>query len=82
MAIPDVGRNARRRRNRAARIAERDGWVCWICGYGIDRWRVNPDRRSLTLDHVLPLRFGGGDGDDNLRAAHKWCNNTRGSRGE
>jgi len=36
------------------------GYQCWLCGQdGAD-----------TIDHVLPLAFGGGDELDNLRPAH------------
>jgi len=36
---------------------------------------------SLTsgsvLDHIIPVVEGGDDDPDNLRAAHRWCNQAR-----
>jgi 5-methylcytosine-specific restriction protein A len=48
-------------------ILARDGGVCWICGgLGAD-----------SVDHVVPRARGGGNGDENLRAAHLSCNSAR-----
>lgn len=55
-------------------ICERDRWTCWVCGGAIDKALVPPHRLSGSMDHVIRLADGGGDDDDNLRAAHLTCN--------
>ena len=60
-------------------IAERDGWVCWVCNAAIDSTLKFPDRWSGTVDHVIPLAEGGTDEDWNCKAAHFTCNARRGS---
>jgi 5-methylcytosine-specific restriction endonuclease McrA len=53
-----------------ARVLARDGGICWLCG--------GPG--ATTVDHVIPRARGGGDDEDNLRAAHLDCNMRRGAR--
>lgn len=48
------------------------GRVCWICGSRIAKGK-------LTRDHVIPRSKGGSDHSDNLRPAHKSCNQERGN---
>lgn len=64
-----------------ARIFNRDGWRCQLCGGVIDptvRW---PDQRVGSIDHVVPVAAGGGDEDTNLQSAHMSCNQRKGARG-
>jgi len=61
-------------RGRWIDICERDGWACWICNGVIDSALVPPHRLSGSVDHVVPLSAGGGDGDNNCKAAHLTCN--------
>lgn len=50
-------------------VLNRDLGRCWICGeYGAD-----------TVDHVIPRSRGGSSHTDNLKAAHAWCNASRGA---
>jgi hypothetical protein len=86
-----VRQRLRRRRGSAARVArgwkaikgrwivvcERDGWTCWICGDGIERDLPTNHRMAGTADHVIALKDGGSDEDDNLKAAHRSCNSRR-----
>lgn len=59
-------------------VAERDGWICWLCGERVDpRAR---GRRRATRDHVIPRSKGGPDALSNLRLAHFNCNTRRGDR--
>jgi 5-methylcytosine-specific restriction protein A len=51
-------------------ILQRDGWVCGICH------RIG----AATVDHIVPRARGGSADDENLRAAHKRCNEARGAR--
>lgn len=60
-------------------ILERDRWTCRMpdCIYGsrrISKTRKFPDRRSASIDHILPLSLGGDDTQYNKRAAHLGCN--------
>jgi 5-methylcytosine-specific restriction endonuclease McrA len=61
-------RNRYRWKHLSHAVIQRDGGICWICGgYGAD-----------SADHMVPLRLGGRDSPDNLRAAHMRCNARRG----
>jgi hypothetical protein len=63
----------------AARVADRDGWWCWLCGAAIDPAApINSPHRG-TVDHLIPRSRGGGDEPTNLRLAHRRCNTRRGS---
>jgi hypothetical protein len=52
------------------RILKRDGYRCWLCG----------GRDADTVDHVVARANGGTDDDSNLRAAHKRCNDQKGTK--
>ena len=58
-----------------AKILERDGMVCHICGGKIR------NRRDLDFDHVVPLSKGGPHSEENVRPSHRRCNRRKGSRG-
>lgn len=61
-----------------SRIAERDGWTCWLCGDVIDpTMTIGPWR--ATIDHLVPRSRGGTSDLGNLRLAHRRCNNRRGN---
>ena len=62
-------------------IGQRDGWRCHICGRQVSKNLRYPDLRSASLDHLLPLRFGGSSSETNLGLAHLGCNIHRGSLG-
>jgi 5-methylcytosine-specific restriction endonuclease McrA len=54
------------------RIAQRDGWRCHVCGAGYrtdDPWQI---------DHRIALANGGTNHINNLRLAHKSCNEGKG----
>lgn len=61
-------------------VAERDGWICQICGESVDRDLRYPDRRCLSMDHVVPLSRGGDDVMENIQAAHLECNWGKGAK--
>lgn len=51
------------------RIAERDKWTCHVCKNGYepgDPWEI---------DHDIPLAKGGTNHVNNLKLAHRSCNN-------
>lgn len=62
-----------------AKVLERDGWKCGICGEKIDRRAKAPHPRSKSLDHIIPLSEGGGHTWDNVQAAHFMCNSVKSS---
>lgn len=59
MSSKGIGDKAKRQR-----IFARDGYRCVQCGSGDD----------LTIDHVVPLVAGGGNGDRNLQTLCRVCN--------
>lgn len=60
-------------------IFERHGWVCTLCDGPIDPLLPARHPWGPTLDHHLPESRGGGRGAENLRAAHRICNEQRGA---
>ena len=60
-----------------SRIAERDGWWCWLCGEAVEPDAIGP--WQPTIDHLVPRSRGGSTELLNLRLAHRRCNNHRGS---
>lgn len=71
-------RGYRKDPGRWRRICDRDGYVCWLCGFAIDPNVPCRHPLSGTADHVIPLVDGGADDDSNLRPAHLHCNVRRG----
>ena len=51
----------------------RDGGDCYLCGRFITR-------RSVSMDHVIPVSRGGNYTRENLRLAHARCNGIKGDR--
>lgn len=62
------------------KIYERDGWMCGICGDGIDRAAAWPDQMCASLDHIVPMAEGGPHQPDNCQAAHWLCNSIKSDR--
>ena len=60
-------------------IIERDGYVCGICKEPIDPDMDYPDKYSLSVDHIIPVKHGGGDSLNNLQPAHLICNIAKGA---
>jgi 5-methylcytosine-specific restriction endonuclease McrA len=53
---------------------------CHICGNPI-LWDAPPtDPLSFVIDHVIPLRRGGLDVIENVKAAHRECNSKKRAR--
>ena len=61
-------------------IYARDGWRCQLCRRSIDRRNVYPHPLSPSIDHIIPLTFGGSHLATNLQAAHLRCNIVKGTR--
>ena len=85
MRRDEYDRQAVAKRNTARRFADRARLAklkapCHICGRPIDytlRW---PDPQCFVADHVKPLARGGRDALPNKRAAHKLCNERKGTK--
>ncbi len=60
-----------------ASIAERDRWRCGICGGRVPKGRRHPHPMSASIDHIIPIAHGGGNGPENLRLVHLRCNLSR-----
>lgn len=60
-------------------LAERDGWVCWLCEQPIDPDAVLGAPQRASIDHVVPKSRGGPTEPANLRLAHARCNGERGN---
>lgn len=59
------------------RVLERDGYHCYICEKAIDPTLKSPHPGSLTFDHVIPFVRGGVHSEDNIKPAHRVCNNRK-----
>ncbi|MDX3757237.1 HNH endonuclease [Streptomyces sp. AK02-04a] len=66
--------NSKRRRNRKARLAARDGQRCTYCR------RPFADLREATLDHVVPISLLWSWSADYLVLACRECNNAKANR--
>lgn len=70
----------RRRAGRAgqriyrAKVFERDGWACRLCGDPLDRSADVPHPLAAVIDHIVPLALGGEHAHYNVQAAHFICN--------
>lgn len=69
----------------ALALVARDGSVCWICGFKVEKVVTAPEdllNNSLaaSLDHVVPKSAGGTRRMENLWLAHRCCNMRRGNR--
>lgn len=62
------------------RIFTRDRGRCGLCGKQVNpRYEPN-DRRSATLDHIVPLGLGGLHESRNVQLAHFGCNSAKRTR--
>ena len=61
-------------------IYERDGWKCGLCGKSVNQKLKYPDKKSATIDHIIPLSVGGTHEARNIQLAHLQCNRCKGNR--
>jgi 5-methylcytosine-specific restriction endonuclease McrA len=61
-------------------LAERDDLLCGICYEPVDMDIPWPDRRSATVDHIVPLAAGGEHSYANTQLAHHACNARKNDR--
>ncbi|MFI9244157.1 HNH endonuclease [Streptomyces sp. NPDC053086] len=64
-----------------AKVFERDGWRCRLCGKTVLRTAVVPHPRAPVIDHVIPLARGGTHEPSNVQTAHFLCNSIKSDRG-
>lgn len=64
-----------------AHIGERDGWRCHLCHRKVNRKLSGMHPDGPTIDHLVPLSFGGEDTLDNVALAHRKCNLERNNSG-
>lgn len=94
LANPDAWRDIVHRANRVRRarlrnvvsgpysrlyILNRDKWICQICKKKISKRLTGRHRLAPSIDHQIPLMFGGPDSAANVVAAHFGCNSEKGS---
>lgn len=80
--------HAYRNRIRWYDIAEQFNMTCAICGCKVDptdTWTnkngcICFGRKYPTVDHIIPLKYGGTDTLDNVQLACKRCNSAKGAR--
>ena len=74
-----LARKLGRKRIKRVSIFVRDNYMCWICDRPTSPTYSSRDLMSPTVDHLVPVAFGGGDEPENLATAHMICNSTRGA---
>lgn len=50
------------------------GRICYYCGIGVSRYAPQYHTAKATVDHVVPLKYGGTNNEDNLVTACFTCN--------
>jgi len=60
--------------NIVARLYYKHDGLCGICKQPIDLTIKYPDKRSLSIDHILPVSKGGNNFQSNLQPTHLICN--------
>ena len=60
-----------------ARVYERDGGTCQICGYPTEQEGGSNSDTYPSVDHIIPRSQGGTHTIDNLRTVHRRCNSLR-----
>ncbi len=73
-------KNSKAKAKLIAKIGERDGWKCAICGDNVMKFRIQNHPLAPSLDHIVPVRDGGTYVQNNLRLTHTKCNNEDGVR--
>ncbi|MHC5676029.1 HNH endonuclease [Nostoc sp.] len=64
--------NSERKRRKKQQIKDRNGNCYHWCNKHL--WHL-----QITLDHLMPISYGGGHSNDNLVISYFRCNNLRGN---
>ncbi len=59
-------------------VWEASGGLCSYCGVSLNRGTSNRDPQQFTVDHSLAVAVGGAEDADNLVAACRSCNSSKG----
>jgi hypothetical protein len=80
LAATRRGRTPSRLRQRFAALAARDGAGCFFCGHAVPAPGVtcDPDM-SPTIEHLVPVAYGGPNHLSNCFLAHRSCNAAAGT---
>lgn len=62
-------------------LAREDGAKCHLCGKRVDMRLSGHSPKGPTIDHLVPVSFGGTNDRINLALAHRECNVKRSNRG-
>jgi hypothetical protein len=61
-------------------LAKEDGLACGLCGLDVDMTLRHPDLMRASVDHKVPVAWGGTNDRSNLQLAHLLCNIRKGAR--
>lgn len=59
------------------RLYRAQAGLCALCAFPMIRSPKWPTPAIVSLDHIIPLKLGGPDMPENIRAAHQGCNSIR-----
>lgn len=60
------------------RLRSENGDTCALCGLEMNFEPISGGLpNSASIDHIVPLREGGGTDPDNVRLTHRMCNTLR-----
>lgn len=74
-----MAKSQAKRNLKIKQLAERDGSVCWICGYEIENltpsvYDLHNNSLAANVDHFIPVAKNGNNKFENLRLSHRCCN--------
>ncbi|QZD86835.1 HNH endonuclease [Qipengyuania psychrotolerans] len=72
-------RTSKWKKTMIARLLERDGFSCWLCGLPMTQPPKKHNKR-ISLEHLKARSEGGTDDLDNLVLCHQHCNGHLGVR--
>lgn len=62
------------------KLIERDGLYCAICGMACIYSGDSKSDLYPSIDHIIPMKKGGGHTWDNVQVAHRICNSIKGAK--
>lgn len=79
-ARPDIYGNEQGIYKHNKAILRKTATLCALCGMPLDKSLKYPHPMSISIDHILPVTYGGKSTLDNLQATHLVCNKQKGKR--
>lgn len=77
---PDFDGNERGIYSHNKAILRKTATICALCGMPLDKSLKYPDPMSISIDHIIPVTYGGKSTLDNLQATHLICNKSKGKK--